>query len=344
MSQLEALLRRAGRLRKDQLEAARNAVETEGLSWVDSLIERASLDEQDLVAFVQSKLLIPRVDASVLADVNRDLCALVSSELAHRYELLPVAHDELGNLTIAMVDPTDDRGVTEVANATGGYVIRAAAPRTALRAAIKRVYGPAEQDPSAPTSPTTPPEPAPTSANAPESEASPSGTETTSMPSNPDFAAIEEAADHQALTQAIFDILHPRVRRLLLFVHTRDELRGQDARGEDLRIEEIRKIRIPSGIPSRFAGVIAQRRPYLGPMGRATEVDRRLDHAMRGIDGLVLIFPVVLGERVPLLLFGHRIQGQIDAKELRELSAAVSKGLRNVIANSRSGDAAAAVT
>ena len=337
MSQLETLLRRSGRLRDDQLDAAREGVEQDGLTWVDSLVERAQLDEQDLVAFVQSKLLIPRVDAQILNAVDPELASLVAADLAHRYELLPVAKDELGNLTVAMVDPTDERGVDEVATATGGYVIRAAAPRSALRQALERYYGPRPAN--------TKPERTASSdetLSASSSSEAPSANDGPTIAKPSRFHDIETAPDHLSLTTSIFDALAPRVHRLLLFVHTRGELRGQDSRGDDLLADEIRKIRIPSGMPSRFAGVIAQRRPYVGPMGRATEVDRRLDHAMRGIDGSVLIFPVVLGERVPLLIFGHQINGEIDAEELRELSAVVSRGLHHVITRARSGPSPAA--
>lgn len=323
MSQLESLLRRAGRLRDDQLQAARSGVERDGLGWVDSLIERTDLDEQDLVAFLQSKLLIPRVEQEVLDTVDAGLAALISSEIAHRHELVPVQRDELGNLTIAMLDPTDERGVTEVANATGGYVIRAAAPRNALRSAIDRLYGKASERPRSET-------PSQLQGERPERQNNPP-----TLLSNEQRGRIESAKDQQELTESIFDALAPRVGRLMLFVHSREELRGQHARGEDLLVDEIRKIRIPTHLPSRFAGVIAQRRPFLGKMGRATKVDRLLDHAMRKIDGKVLIFPVVVGEKVPLLVFGHHLDESIDTRTLHEFSSVVSRGLQNVISSSR---------
>lgn len=320
MSQLESLLRRAGRLGDEQLQAARSGVERDGLTWVDSLIDRTDLEEQDLVVFLQSKLLIPRVEQEVLDTVDAHLANLVPPDLAHRHELLPVQRDELGNLTIAMLDPTDERGVTEVANATGGYVIRAAAPRTALRAAISRLYGVSNERPRLET---------------PARLHSEDKPEFDPLVSPDQRERIESASDQQALTESIFDALAQRVDRLMLFVHSRDELRGQHARGEDLLEEEVRKIRIPTRLPSRFAGVIAQRRPFFGKMGRATEVDRRLDHAMRRIDGQVLIVPVVLGEKVPLLLFGHRLQDEVDPRALTDFSSVVSRGLQNVINSSR---------
>lgn len=328
MSQLESLLRRAGRLDDEQLQSARSGVERDGLGWVDSLIEHTDLDEQDLVAFLQSKLLIPRVEQEILDTVDDKLATLIASDLAHRHELLPVQRDDLGNLTIAMLDPTDERGVTEVANATGGYVIRAAAPRSALRRAITRLYGQSSDRPRVET-------PSRLMVDETESDLGPAPQSFSPLISAQERQRIESATDQESLTESIFDALESRVSRLMLFVHSRDELRGQHARGKDLLIEEIRKIRIPTRIPSRFAGVIAQRRPFFGKMGRATEVDRQLDHAMRSLDGKVLIFPVVLGEKVPLLIFGHRLDGDVDSRALTDFSTVVSRGLQHVISSAR---------
>lgn len=131
---------RAGLLSDDQLAAVQALSAARKLSFVEALIEANAVDEDSIVAFLHSKLMIPRVGASVLDTVDRGALQRIPAELAQRHAVLPVSADETGNLTIAMVDPTDMRAVDAISAHTGAYLVRAVAPLRIVRAAIIKHY------------------------------------------------------------------------------------------------------------------------------------------------------------------------------------------------------------
>src|SRR5215216_1799045 len=118
---------RAGLLSDDQLAAVQALSAARKLSFVEALIEAGAVDEDSIVAFLHSKLMIPRVGASVLDTVDRGALQRIPADL-------PVSADETGNLTIAMVDPTDMRAVDAISAHTGAYLVRAVAPLRIVRA------------------------------------------------------------------------------------------------------------------------------------------------------------------------------------------------------------------
>jgi hypothetical protein len=157
--------------------------------------------------------------------------------------------------------------------------------------------------------------------------------------SSADFAAVQKAltqtVERDALSRVVLDFLGRGFSRTIMLVNTRGELRGHDGRGADLWLEMVRQIRIPADAPSRLAGVMARRRPYLGPLGEATEVDRKIVAAFGKQNPQVLIFPVLLGERVPLLFFGHVPLAPIDLERFATLSESITNALQRMIASQR---------
>ena len=131
---------RAGLLSDDQLAAVQALSAARKLSFVEALIEANAVDEDNIVAFLHSKLMIPRVGASILETVDRGALSRIPADLAQRHAVLPVSADETGNLTIAMVDPTDMRAVDAISAHTGAYLVRAVAPLRVVRAAIAKHY------------------------------------------------------------------------------------------------------------------------------------------------------------------------------------------------------------
>jgi len=99
------------------------------------------LDEEHLVAAFQKNLSIARVSAAALARVPRDVLSTVPPHMAAELRVIPTDLDSTGNLTLAMVDPTDDRAADEVAAYTQRQVQRAVASPTAMREALRTHYG-----------------------------------------------------------------------------------------------------------------------------------------------------------------------------------------------------------
>ncbi|HLT36787.1 MAG TPA: hypothetical protein VK034_10885, partial [Enhygromyxa sp.] len=133
---------RAGLLSESQVTAANEHAANRSLSHVDAILELGLADEDTLVAFLASKLMIPRVRSAVLERIGPQTLARLPPLLAWEHRCVPVSFDELGNLTVAMTDPTDQRALTAIAEQTGAYLVRAVGSAAELRRALERHYGP----------------------------------------------------------------------------------------------------------------------------------------------------------------------------------------------------------
>jgi len=504
-SMLGTMMVRAGLLAESQVAAANAMAGERGVRFVEAVLEHGLADEDAIVAFVQSKLMIPRVREAVLARVQPEPIALVPARLAWEHDVLPVSLDQTGNLTIAMADPTDVKAVNAIAAHTHAYLVRAVAPLSALRQALTQHYGsreiamaaplpqppaqppaavtapapvasspapaatrappvsrgagpsipPGPTAPSAPRVPSSSPLPPPPAAaldhdpsshqpleslgvpdhtddspskrvidpeddptpnpysqgpysqgnyarapavhspvrprapvqhsNAlpPPPTAAPSHVPTTRTPSGihqegaiPDAIArsrsrtpaaggskswnppltdasaepiplspeafeavlprVAEAQDRDDLTRVLLDFLASGFQRVLLFVHSRGELRGHDSRGSDLLPEAVKQVRLPAAGPSVFSKVIERQQPYFGPMPRTEQLDVAFAEALGGVKGNVLVLPVLLGNMVPLLVFAQNTRHAVDPFSVRDLSDSVANALTRIIATKRS--------
>jgi hypothetical protein len=535
MSVLGTMMLRAGLLSEGQVEAVNEQAASRSTSHVDAILELGLADEDTLVAFISSKLMVPRVRTSVLERVDQGTLARLPALVAWDFKCMPVSADELGNLTVAMADPTDMRGVDKVAELTGAYLVRAVATVSDITRALERHYGPeyavreraarggsgpvresskateldlqpirgdrppagyapvvspppaattpgmastvvsvsappvvaptvappvvaptpppvvaptpvaptpvaptpvapyvAASPPVAPYAAATPPVAPPSTApyvseigipeddddipvrsvpvaeevNSGEHEQAqeaepepppkpvaapymtpprgmtPTWTEAPPVhelvdsqpgrgprrarahtPWNPPLAGVvqppepeppappepeliplspeafarilprlEVASDRDEVTTLLLDFLGAGFDRVILFVHSHNELRGLDARGKDLLVEAVRQVRIPTTGASSFADAIQRGTPYFGPAPASTKIDQAFSQALGGVRGNVLLLPITLGNKVPLLLWAHGTSHPVDPRSIHELSAAVSTSILRIIA------------
>jgi hypothetical protein len=324
------MMHRAGMVSSEDAQRVLDHARERGVTATAAVVELGVATEAELVRFLQSKLMIPRVDAELLQHVPTEAISRLSGDLAWAHEVLPVSVDDVGNLTVAMADPTDLRGVDAVVAATSAYVIRAVTPRTALRAALARTYGPPKtRAPAAETATPLPPPPDPD--DGPITPLSPSA-----------FARMLPklvlASDRDEITQVLIDFLAEGFARVIMFVNTQGQLRGRDARGEDMVVEAVRQVRIPTGGDSTFRQVIDSQSPFFGPWPTTTKIDQAFASAMGGIEGNVLVLPVALRGRVPVLMLAMGTQHPLDPRSLAELVASVSKALERLIFRRKSHD------
>ena len=472
MSVLGTMMLRAGLLSENQVTAANEHAANQSTSHVDAILELGLADEDTLVAFLASKLMIPRVRSAVLERVDAQTLARLPGDLAWDFRCMPVSVDELGNLTVAMTDPTDPRALAAIAEQADAYLVRAVGSASDLRRAVERHYGPEQQarqrvanatrttvreaeqstelalepvrDQQAPpgirnpapqmavpaVAPPVPPaappaaapymsppetgapdQAAPYMASAPQADingipdddddvpihsahgaareinSSPiqqsvqrsleqldsdpherptmvetqtpaaargprrprahtpwnpplQGFHTDPPPLSPEAFAqvlplLEAAGDRDAVTTVLLDFLGAGFDRVILFVHSHNELRGLDARGKDLLVEAVRQVRIPSTGKSMFSEALERASPYLGSMQSASKIDQAFSHALGGIKGNVLLLPITLGTKVPLLLWAHGTNHGIDPRSIAELSAAVSAAIQRILSARR---------
>ncbi|MEX1368248.1 MAG: hypothetical protein AB1Z98_34275 [Nannocystaceae bacterium] len=363
MSNLATMMQRAGLLPQGEAARIRELAQASDTPPVQIIVERGLCAEADLVRFVQSKLMIPEVQADLLDQLERETLRHLPMELAWVHEVLPVSVDDVGNLTLAMADPTDLRAVDAVASHTGAYLIRAVAPLGALRRALERYYGPrpdratldavveqhsgpiplpARQPPaSATAAPTVPASVTPASAAPAPVRDRPSGPieldgDGAVAPLSPAAFArvlpdLVAAADRDEIIQVLLDFLARGFDRVIMFVHLQQQLRGRDARGDDLLLEAVTQVRIPTSGPSLFREVIERGTPHFGRWPSEHKIDRAFDQAMGTIKGNVLVLPVRLRERVPVLVYASGINHPVDPRSLNELVDGVSGALERLI-------------
>jgi hypothetical protein len=144
----------------------------------------------------------------------------------------------------------------------------------------------------------------------------------------PRFATIKTRDE---VTDLLLDFLAEGFSRVIMFVHVKGEIRGRDARGEDLLVEAVRQIRIPAGGPSVFSNVIERRIPYFGPMRTDTPIDAAFYSALGGVEGVILVLPVLLREKVPLVVFASGSSNPVDQRSLQDLTNEVAAALERII-------------
>lgn len=359
LSNLAIMMQRAGLLPEGEAARIRDFAYSNRTPPVEVIVDRGLCGEADLVRFVQSKLMIPEVQADLLEQLERETLRHLPKELAWYHEVLPVSVDDVGNLTLAMADPTDLRAVDAVAGHTGAYLIRAVAPLAALRKALERYYGPrpdrasleaAVDQLAEPTGPAAspPPPPRPAEPAAPTAVPRRNSSELATIddsvaPLSPAAFArvlpnLVAAADRDEIIRVLLDFLSEGFDRVIMFVHLQQQLRGRDARGDDLLLEAVTQVRIPTAGPSLFRDVIERGAPHFGRWRDETKVDRAFDQAMGGIKGNVLVLPVRLRERVPVLVYASGTHHPVDPRSLTELVDGVSGALERLIFRRKSMD------
>ncbi len=330
MSTLTTILRRAGHIRDEDIDRVEAHSRAHRCAPFVSVVELGLADEETLVQLLSARLMIPVATAAVLRRVEAQTLEAVPAELAWSGGVLPVSVDDMGNLTLAMADPTDERAVAAIADHTGAYLLRAVAPVGALREAVRHYYG----------EPVIPSKGPPTPLQIPAMDPDPTTevfvrTEPAVPLSTAAFAALlprlVAATDRDTIMEALLDFLAEGFERVLLFIHLRDQLKGRDARGSDVVLDAVTQVRIPTKGPSVFSDVIGSAAVMFGPWPTDRAIDRAFDRAMGGIQGNVLVLPVRVRDKVPVLVFASGANNPLDPRSLDQLVSAVQTALERLI-------------
>lgn len=131
--------------------------------------------------------------------------------------------------------------------------------------------------------------------------------------------------------EVLLDFLGEGFSRVILFIHLRDELKGRDARGKDVVREAVTQVRIPTLGPSVFSDVIRTAEVSFGPWPTDRAIDRAFDRAMGGIKGDVLVLPVRVRDKVPVLVFASDASHPVEPRSLDKLVSGVQAALERLI-------------
>lgn len=145
------------------------------------------------------------------------------------------------------------------------------------------------------------------------------------------LAQLATLTKRDQILATLLDTLAQTFARVIMFTHVKDEIRGYDARGEDLLIDAVRQIRIPAQGPSLFSQAIARQHPYVGDMTTKTKIDQVFAQALGGVQGQILVLPLILRGKVPVLVFASGTSHEIHGEIVQELSSAMSAALERLI-------------
>lgn len=143
---LRFLLEKKQLITEEQIKAATNRANDEGLAIDHALIRNGAITENDLIDALTHECCVPHLKIEKYAIRKKSLSTL-SREDSVRYSILPV--DKLGSiLNLAMVNPLDEATIRFVEQKTGLDVKKVVVGRSELDAAIAKYYDAASEMPT----------------------------------------------------------------------------------------------------------------------------------------------------------------------------------------------------
>lgn len=137
------LLVEAGLISTEALELALEQQSRDGRRLGELLVLAGALSEVRLTQILSQQLSVPWVSLSHI-DFSRQLLNLVSADTAQKYGIVPIyvrrSKNRQQTLYVAMVDPTDQAALEEIASFSGLPVRPMIAPASDIRGAIRAYY------------------------------------------------------------------------------------------------------------------------------------------------------------------------------------------------------------
>ena len=143
---LRFLLEKKQLITEEQIKAATNRANDEGLAIDHALIRNGAITENDLIDALTHECCVPHLKIEKYAIRKKSLSTLPREDSV-RYSVLPV--DKLGSiLNLAMVNPLDEATIRFVEQKTGLDVKKVVVGRSELDAAIAKYYDAAGEMPT----------------------------------------------------------------------------------------------------------------------------------------------------------------------------------------------------
>ncbi len=142
MSRLGELLLRDQIISPEQLQRAQEESRRSGDRLGNSLVKLGAIQEEELTQFLSRQYGVPAINLAEF-DIEPDVIALVSKDVAMRHKVVPV--NRAGNsLIIAMSDPSNILAIDDLKFVTGYNIEVVVASEVALAEAVTKYYEPKE--------------------------------------------------------------------------------------------------------------------------------------------------------------------------------------------------------
>ena len=140
---LGTLLLRNAAITLSQLETALRTQVLYGGRLGTNLVELGFIDVNTLTTYLGESLDVPVASQDMFESVSPETIERFGAELAKRFEAFPIAHPELNEdvQAVAMVDPSADHSVAELASELGVRVVPHAAPELRIYYYLEHYYG-----------------------------------------------------------------------------------------------------------------------------------------------------------------------------------------------------------
>lgn len=135
------MLIRAGLVSGEQVERAVSATAGTDATWLEYLINRKLLRDDEVAAHASRATFLPLADLERLQRVPADVLAELPWDLAIEHRVVPLSVDDDGDLHVAMLDPCCAVTQTELEFFLPRRLLREVAPATAMAWALHRYYG-----------------------------------------------------------------------------------------------------------------------------------------------------------------------------------------------------------
>src|SRR5512134_542153 len=107
---------------KDQLRQALERQVIFGGRIGTNILELGIIKESEMLSFLSTFLKVPAVKPSDLNDIDAEVIACISKDLAEKYKVLPFRKDR-NRLHVAMLDPREISSIDEMRFLTGNDII-----------------------------------------------------------------------------------------------------------------------------------------------------------------------------------------------------------------------------
>jgi hypothetical protein len=333
-----------------------------------NLIELGFIEEEDLARFLSRKLAVPYIDPKELLKLPPEVIALIPSDLALQYQVVPVRLENR-RLYVATADPSALTAIDEISFITGKIIKPLITPEVRLVQALGKYYryeigeryqqiidrieehrqaaaqAAALAETQRPV--TAPPEPRPEEAQ-PEPMPTASAAADEAQPElwklriehysiDQTSRSLARAEDPGEIGDILIRFLGQAFGQAALFLVRAEAICGWRAVQNGAMQEDFRKLRIPWGDASVLGAVAENQKTYFGPLP-ASPLRTRLAEALGGVCAdEALLVPVLLGGRSVAILHaeGSSEQLQTGAALLKRLAAKAALAFEILIAREK---------
>jgi hypothetical protein len=242
----------------------------------------------------------------------------------------------------------EERGIDHHPHAAGARALTTGAGKDLIdEAEFDALYGrvglttplpfpEAKPPPQAPAAPgrVSPPAPGPASAPAPRPAAPEPVRLDEPEPSPLSFGEavrfLEGVEERGAIARTVLRYARSRFRRAVLLTVRRGQAHGWVGLGEGVRVEAVRRLRLPLASEGVVATVVSTRSHFLGPLARTEANVRLLKELGGGVPKSAFVIPLLALGRVVNVLYADNGRGALvdptDLGELLILATRISQG------------------